>query len=91
MLCGGFGFDESIESVADIRRFAGSLKQLAPQPAWVSSMLDYLEGEPSTTARFVRSSVPTMSYVHYDTVRSSLPSNFVALGDAVMKLNQITG
>jgi hypothetical protein len=32
-----------------------------------------------------------MSYVHYTHVASSLPRNFIAIGDAVMRLNPLGG
>jgi hypothetical protein len=57
----------------------------------VRALLDYLEGKPSPTARFVSYRVAHMSYVHYEILLDELLHNFVALGDATMKLNQLQG
>lgn len=92
ILCKSCGVDESIQIVANIRRYTVSLKHLAPLSSWVHALLDYLEGKPTSTTRYVSYRVPSISYVHYKAVLNKLPINFVALdGDVTAKLNQATG
>jgi hypothetical protein len=54
---GGQGWEGRFTSVADIRKYAASLKTIKPKPTWIFNLCDYLEGEPSKTAEFIDSKV----------------------------------
>ncbi|KAF7332605.1 hypothetical protein MKEN_00143300 [Mycena kentingensis (nom. inval.)] len=82
------GLPDSPEEVLPfIARFRGAK---APIPGWVLETIQMLvdEGEPY----FDPINLNTLTYIKYHQIRTaSLPSNFVAVGDAFLSLNPVHG
>lgn len=62
-------------------------------PAWIVEFLDFLvEHEAECDPFYTDQSIGTFSWVKYNEVASNdLPSNFIAVGDAVMNVNPAGG
>ncbi|KIY62757.1 hypothetical protein CYLTODRAFT_447021 [Cylindrobasidium torrendii FP15055 ss-10] len=88
--CGGWGSDIVIpRNIDDIINYVHSLQTVQPLPEWIYQTLELLrECEDSVVSKHVF--FPAPSWTQYHTC-SDLPSNFVALGDAVARLNPLYG
>ncbi|KAJ7086215.1 hypothetical protein C8R44DRAFT_893670 [Mycena epipterygia] len=75
---------------SDVVPFLSGLGGHGPVPSWVIETVSILceSGNPS----FDNIKIPTLSYIQYHTVPTrTLPSNFIAIGDANLKLNPVYG
>ncbi|KIY63038.1 hypothetical protein CYLTODRAFT_458461 [Cylindrobasidium torrendii FP15055 ss-10] len=86
--CGGWAPDiETPRNIDDIIDYARSLNLVQPLPEWVYETLEILRGcEDNMVLK--RVTAPASYWTQYHTC-PDLPSNFVALGDAVARLNPV--
>ncbi|GJJ12696.1 hypothetical protein Clacol_006940 [Clathrus columnatus] len=84
---GGWSVTEEVSNMQDIRSFINSFKVYKPLPVWIWTMLDVLE-EYNVPLSIEYSRVA--SYIQYN-LYNLMPSNFIAIGDSVMRLNPIRG
>lgn len=89
---GGFDVPAKPRSISDLRIFFRSLKGIDPVPDFMYRMLDVLEKTGADQkATYSDARVPPCYYVKYHEVSDKMPSNFVALGDSVMRVNPVRG
>ncbi|KAJ7122267.1 hypothetical protein C8R44DRAFT_785898 [Mycena epipterygia] len=84
------GNTELPRNACDIGLFLSRYRGQVPIPAWVLETVSILceRGNP----QFDNIKIPTQSYVQYHSAAAgALPSNFIAIGDANLKLNPIYG
>lgn len=88
---GGWGNSPVVTSIADYRTYARSLNGSEHIEPWFWELVDALEKyEDECTAYHSEVIIGPLKWVRYDN-ETSLPANFVAVGDAFMKLNPIFG
>ncbi|KAG8895307.1 hypothetical protein FRC00_007625, partial [Tulasnella sp. 408] len=80
ILTGGWNNAESPHSVEGLRIYVKSLYGQENLPDWIWTLLDFLEEHEEECSPF-----------HAEAKAKDLPPNFVAIGDAIMKLNPIYG
>lgn len=79
------------KSLPEVRIFVLSMAGAERIPKFVFKLLDFLEEhEEEISPWFFDAKMGRMSYIHYHEAKG-LPSNWLAVGDAVMKLNPIYG
>jgi hypothetical protein len=93
-------------SIDDIKKFLSGMVVLSPIPDWIFRLLELFEEEqvPSTYSHarcrtfilitfeltlITRCAAPSV-YVQYHLAKN-IPSNFIAIGDSVLKLNPVRG
>ncbi|KIY64982.1 hypothetical protein CYLTODRAFT_424747 [Cylindrobasidium torrendii FP15055 ss-10] len=87
--CGGWAEAELPSNVDGLVDFARSLKGLQPLPDWLFETLDMLHHcEDTLTTSVVQ--VPACFWSQYQ-LCDNVPNNFVALGDAVCRINPLYG
>ncbi|KAH7103129.1 hypothetical protein BKA62DRAFT_697347 [Auriculariales sp. MPI-PUGE-AT-0066] len=87
----GGGWDSDLPVTSEqLRVFAQAMKQDRPVPKYFFDIMDLLE-EVDDKAVCYEAKIRSCSRVLYETVGDVLPSNFVALGDATMRLNPRAG
>lgn len=104
-LCGGWAVSEQISSIEDMRLFISNMRVYRPLPAWILQLLDLLEEYhvpltvdstrlgmliPYTQSSTVVQNLGISAYIPYNRYES-IPSNFVAIGDSVLRVNPSTG
>ncbi|KAJ7113846.1 hypothetical protein C8R44DRAFT_881418 [Mycena epipterygia] len=90
LLLSDCGHAELPRSASDVGSFLSRYGGQVPIPAWVLETVAILceRGNP----QFDNIKIPTQSYVRYHEASvEALPSNFIAIGDANLKLNPIYG
>ncbi|KZS95632.1 hypothetical protein SISNIDRAFT_483856 [Sistotremastrum niveocremeum HHB9708] len=92
IVCGGWAMAARPRSVADVRTFISQIKSLEPIPHYVFKLLDSLEtNDCDASATYTDVKVPPSTFVKYHEVAEKLPSNLIALGDSVIRVNPIRG
>ncbi|KAF9047117.1 hypothetical protein BDZ89DRAFT_26674 [Hymenopellis radicata] len=87
--CGSWGGDETPKSLEGIKPFAQSIKVDKALPEWFLEFLDLLgEAEETMIVSAVR--VAPSFWTHYERA-PDLPSNWIALGDSVSRVNPLYG
>lgn len=86
LCCGGWGDVTLPRTPPEIEGFVASMRGREPVPEWLVEMLRVLaeEGEPTFKPLRIR----PCSYIRYQDVQG-LPTNFIAVGDAMLQLNPI--
>ncbi|KAG8899367.1 hypothetical protein FRC00_001523 [Tulasnella sp. 408] len=88
---GGWNGAGSPHSVADLRTYVRSLYGQENLPDWTWTLLDFLEEHEEEYSPFhAEARVGPLNWIRWHQAKN-LPPNFVAVGDAVMKLNPIYG
>lgn len=94
---GGWDVDLPPHTIAEVRPYVTSLYGAEHIPSWLLELLDWLE-EHEQEVGFcpwsTRVNAGPLSWVRYHNVdgkNGTLPTNWVAVGDAVMKLNPVYG
>ncbi|KAK0188415.1 hypothetical protein F5146DRAFT_1139933 [Armillaria mellea] len=87
--CAVFGAGELPQTLEEIKKYTQSIVTRVPIPLWVFQIFDMLEEVEDT---MTCSQVPFSgaSYIRYDKA-VSLPPNWIAIGDSVMKVNPLFG
>ncbi|KIM27239.1 hypothetical protein M408DRAFT_330146 [Serendipita vermifera MAFF 305830] len=93
---GGFGIpsEELPKTPEELKDFYREFKTFSGKPMddWYYDLVDYLSQDGGwERAHYEECKIPPCVYVKYHEVASTLPRNFVALGDAVMRLSPIYG
>lgn len=80
------------KTIEGVKEFAHSMTTDVPLPDWIFEMLDMLIEDPEVQASMAVSylRVPPSYYYRFDHA-VNLPSNWVALGDSVMRINPVFG
>lgn len=86
----GWGNPPLPDSSDDIKEYLATLKVVEPVPQWLFDMLDLLLDEKDNVEVHNSARPPAMNWIHYEKA-PYMPSNFVALGDAVMRVNPSFG
>ncbi|KZT32362.1 hypothetical protein SISSUDRAFT_1066990 [Sistotremastrum suecicum HHB10207 ss-3] len=90
--CGGWDVTDRPRSVDDIRIFLQQIKGANPMPAYIFQILDALEtNNCDLSATFHDARCPPCYIVKYHEVLDRLPTNFIALGDSLLRLNPVRG
>ncbi|GJJ10453.1 hypothetical protein Clacol_004679 [Clathrus columnatus] len=84
---GGWAVDDEISTIQDIRTYLSSLKLYKPLPDLAWKTLDLFE-EYTVPLSVETTRLGTAVYIQYN-LYDNLPSNFIAIGDSVMKVNPI--
>ncbi|KAG9047422.1 hypothetical protein FS837_002278 [Tulasnella sp. UAMH 9824] len=88
---GGWNGGESPHSIAELRIFVKSLYGQENLPEWAWTLLDFLEEHEEECSPFhAEAKVGPLNWIRWHQAKD-LPPNFVAIGDAIMKLNPIYG
>jgi len=74
----------------DIKEYMATLKAVEPVPQWLFDMLDLLLEDKDNMEIHTAARPPSMNWIHYEKA-PYVPSNFVAIGDAVMRVNPSFG
>lgn len=91
VLTGGWGEAPVVRKISDVRTYGKDLvgSDTFPQVAW--DVLEFLEGiEDDYPPYYSEVKVGPLRWMQYHKEKS-LPQNFIAVGDASMKLNPIWG
>ncbi|KAK0489411.1 hypothetical protein IW261DRAFT_413502 [Armillaria novae-zelandiae] len=87
--CGAWGDADLPQTLDEVKNYVRTMSTKKPIPDWFFSCLDILgEVQDSMTCSRVR--VPPTSYVRFENA-VNLPSNWVAIGDSVMRVNPVFG
>ena len=90
--CGGWDLPARPRSIDDVRTFIKSLKGLDPVPDYIFKILDALDKSGAESqASYTDVRVPPCHLVKYHEKKDILPTNFVAIGDSVSRVNPIRG
>ncbi|KAG8926052.1 hypothetical protein FRC02_009254 [Tulasnella sp. 418] len=90
--CGGWNVSERPHSFDEYRAYVSSLDFMEPVPKWVFALFDFLEEHADeVNPRWNDANVGPLYWVQYHKALDVVPSNFIAVGDASMKLNPIFG
>ncbi|KIJ53312.1 hypothetical protein M422DRAFT_242457 [Sphaerobolus stellatus SS14] len=84
-----FGSNTKLYTIQNLRDFLSSLNYHADLPSWIFKMLDVLEEE-NVPFRTYHARTNPITHIRYD-LAQRLPSNFIAIGDAVTHLNPVRG
>lgn len=77
--------------MAEARAYVQSLDGQQHLPDWAWTLFDYLEEhEAECTPFYSEAKVGPLNYIQWQQAQD-LPPNFVAIGDAIMKLNPVYG
>lgn len=88
---GGWNGAGSPHSVAELRAYVKSLYGQENLPDWTWALLDLLEEHEEECSPFhAEARVGPLNWIRWHQAKN-LPPNFVAIGDAIMKLNPIYG
>ncbi|KAG8913742.1 hypothetical protein FRC01_004408, partial [Tulasnella sp. 417] len=88
---GGWNSPKPPHSIAELRTYTKSLYGQENLPDWVWTLFDLLEEHEEECSPFhADANVGPLSWVRWHLAKD-LPPNFVAIGDATMKLNPIYG
>ncbi|KAG9013578.1 hypothetical protein FRB94_001683 [Tulasnella sp. JGI-2019a] len=89
LACGGWSLADRPKTVDQLQKHLASMNPRVPIPDWVHRAVDLLrECEEEATHAEIR--IPTCSYIHYHKAKD-LPSNFIAVGDAMLRLSPAMG
>ncbi|KZS91698.1 hypothetical protein SISNIDRAFT_413834 [Sistotremastrum niveocremeum HHB9708] len=91
-VCGGWDLTDRPRSIADLRNFMRRIKSAEPLPDHLFQIMDALEDnecDRSATYNDIRAS--PSHFVKFHQVVDKLPSNLIAIGDSVIKLNPVKG
>lgn len=96
LIClGGWDVDLRPHTIAEVRPYVTSLYGAERIPSWFLELLDWLEEhEVECYPWSTHVNAGPLRWVRYQDVNGksgALPTNWVALGDAVMKLNPVYG
>ncbi|KLO08762.1 hypothetical protein SCHPADRAFT_944175 [Schizopora paradoxa] len=86
----GWGNPPLPSSAENIREFIATVKCVEPAPQWLLDTIDLLLNEKDNVEVHTAARPPAMNWIHYERA-SYMPSNFVAIGDAVMRVNPSFG
>ncbi|KAF5347376.1 hypothetical protein D9758_011287 [Tetrapyrgos nigripes] len=86
--CGAWGIDDLPATLEEVKSYVRSLITDKPIPEWFFQFLDLLAEVDDVKHSRVR--VPATNFNRFDKV-PNLPSNWIALGDSVMRLNPVFG
>ncbi|KIO16583.1 hypothetical protein M407DRAFT_33763 [Tulasnella calospora MUT 4182] len=88
---GGWNSPESPHSIAELRSYVKSLYGQENLPDWAWTLLDFLEDHEEECSPFhAEAKVGPLNWIRWHQAKN-LPPNFVAVGDAIMKLNPVYG
>lgn len=89
----GVGPDQRPHSIPELREYTKSLYNSEHIPRWIFRLYDFLEEhEEEFKPWFLDLSTGKMAFVEYHRAqKGGLPDNWVAVGDAMMKLNPVYG
>ncbi|KAG9047420.1 hypothetical protein FS837_002276 [Tulasnella sp. UAMH 9824] len=88
---GGWDSPESPHSIAELRPYVKSLYGQENLPDWAWTLLDFLEEHEEECSPFhAEAKVGPLNWIRWHLAKN-LPPNFVAIGDAIMKLNPVYG
>ncbi|KAG8913450.1 hypothetical protein FRC01_004544 [Tulasnella sp. 417] len=91
MATGGWDPPESPHSIAELRIYVKSIHGQENLPDWTWKLLDLLEEhEEECSPFYAEAKVGPLNWIKWHLAKD-LPPNFVAIGDAIMKLNPIYG
>ncbi|KAG8993377.1 hypothetical protein FRB95_006375 [Tulasnella sp. JGI-2019a] len=95
VMCGGWGISTADlpHTIQEYRAYTQSIHQTNPAPQWLYKMFDVLEVHEEECAPWYDDvNNGTFSFVKYhEADKGSIPSNWVSVGDSLMKLNPIYG
>ncbi|KAG8993375.1 hypothetical protein FRB93_001988 [Tulasnella sp. JGI-2019a] len=85
--------DQRPHSIDELRAYLKSIHRSETTPDWVYGLLDILEANEEACAPWwVEVPAGRMSYIKYqEAPKGTLPDNWIAVGDAFLKLNPIYG
>lgn len=88
---GGWYGPQAAHSMAEVRAYVQSLDGQEHLPDWAWALFDLLEEhEEECTPFYADAKVGPLNWVRWQMAKD-LPKNFVAIGDAIMKLNPVYG
>ncbi|KZT41427.1 hypothetical protein SISSUDRAFT_981801 [Sistotremastrum suecicum HHB10207 ss-3] len=91
-VCGGWDLAARPKSIADVRSFMSQIKGVDPVPDYMFQIADALEASNAdATASYTDVKLPPCHFVKYHQVLDKIPTNLIAVGDAVLRVNPIRG
>ncbi|KAG8971959.1 hypothetical protein FRC05_010494 [Tulasnella sp. 425] len=88
---GGWNGPRAAHSMAEVRAYVQSLDGQEHLPDWTWALFDLLEEhEEECTPFYADAKVGLLNWIRWQMAKD-LPKNFVAIGDAIMKLNPVYG
>ncbi|KAG8993688.1 hypothetical protein FRB90_000621 [Tulasnella sp. 427] len=88
---GGWNEPQACHSMAEVRAYVQSLDGQEHLPNWAWTLFDLLEEhEAECTPFYTDAKVGPLNWVRWQ-MAEGLPPNFIAIGDAIMKLNPVYG
>ncbi|KAF9031538.1 hypothetical protein BDZ89DRAFT_1063935 [Hymenopellis radicata] len=89
LCCGGWGSRDLPVNLAGVREYVASIHVTRPLPDWFWTFLEMMsEVEDTLTCSAV--TAPASYWTHFENV-PDLPSNWIAIGDSVSRVNPIYG
>ncbi|KZT31770.1 hypothetical protein SISSUDRAFT_1056272 [Sistotremastrum suecicum HHB10207 ss-3] len=88
--CGGWDISDRPRSIDDLRTFISGFKssEAEPVPGYVFQILDVLElNKCGESATYTDAKCAPCYFTKYHDVLDKVPTNFIAIGDSVMRLN----
>ncbi|KAK7469989.1 hypothetical protein VKT23_001424 [Stygiomarasmius scandens] len=89
LTCGSWGIPNLPEDLDGVREYLVSTKPTTPIPEWVWNFIDLCQ-QVEDTLEFSKVRAPPSFWTHYE-LADNLPSNWIALGDAVCRVNPVYG
>jgi len=86
----GWGNNDIPESFGDLNYYLSTLDADQPVPKWIFDLVDQLAELKDTMESYGGTKLPGLNWVHFERA-DFVPSNFVAIGDSVMKVNPSFG
>lgn len=93
MTAGGWGVTGRPHSPSEIKQFLLDIQSPVPIDLWVPDLMDFLHHHlDDLDPTYVDLKIPPCSYIQYQKAQTgAIPSNFVAIGNAVMAVNPVFG
>ncbi|KAF8891422.1 hypothetical protein CPB85DRAFT_1441025 [Mucidula mucida] len=89
MCCGAWGGSDLPTTLSGVREHVASITLTRPLPPWFWDFLDLMrEVQDTCTCSTVR--IPPSFWTHYEKAQN-LPSNWIAIGDSVSRVNPVFG
>ncbi|KAG8855717.1 hypothetical protein FRB96_006761 [Tulasnella sp. 330] len=92
---GAWGVDLPLHTITEVRPYVTSLYGAEHIPTWFLELLDWLEAHDDEFSPWSKVIKPGplnwIQYQNVDDTNGTLPNNWVAVGDAVMRLNPVYG
>jgi len=86
----GWGNPEIPENVEDVKDCLSTIDTDRPVPNWIYDLVDQLLKLKDTMVSYGGTKLPGLNWIHFERA-DFVPSNFVAIGDSVMRVNPSFG